>query len=127
MKEHDLQTEILKKFGALPWLRIWRQNTGVAVGMSVIAQARRLGVLPDHLPVTRYGTPGQPDIMGLIGPEGKFLGIECKSDKGKQTEEQKTWQNMIESLGGIYILARSIDDVSSVLMGEQNKFDNAQK
>ena len=115
MKEHDLQTEILKKYGALPWLRIWRQNTGVAVGMSVIAQARRLGVLPDHLPVTRYGTPGQPDIMGIIGPNGRFLGIECKSEKGKQSPEQMTWQRMIESLGGLYILAKSIEDVEEAL------------
>jgi hypothetical protein len=112
--EKDLQKEILRKYGALTWLRLWRNNTGVAVGMSIIAQYKRMGYIPDNIPVTRYGTPGAPDIMGII-KGGQFLGIEVKSLTGQQSEEQKAWQRMIESLGGIYILARKVEDVDNIL------------
>jgi hypothetical protein len=115
LSEKELQTAILKKYGALPGLRLWRQNTGAAVGMSVIAQARREGYLPANLPVTRYGSPGMPDIMGIIGPTGRFVGIECKSESGQQTQEQITWQKIITQLGGVYILARYICDVDFYL------------
>jgi hypothetical protein len=115
MKEKELQTAILKKYGALPGLRIWRNNTGLAVGLSILEQARRAGYLPPHLPATRYGSPGMPDICGLLSPGGRFLGIECKSDSGKQTGEQQLWEVWITRLGGLYILAYSMSQVDRYL------------
>lgn len=116
MLEKNLQKEIFKKYGALPWLRIWRNNTGSAVGLSLVMKAKRTGYFPDYLPVTKYGSPGCPDILGLIAPYGRFIGIETKAPTGKQTEEQKTWQKIITQLGGLYILAKSIEDVDKVLL-----------
>lgn len=54
---------------------------------------------------------GIPDIMVILSPHGQLLGIECKSDKGKQSPEQLEWQNRIESVGGVYIVARDLDDI----------------
>ncbi len=53
---------------------------------------------------------GLPDILGVL-PGGRFLGVECKIGKGKQSGTQVYMQGKIERAGGTYILARSIDDV----------------
>ena len=57
-----------------------------------------------------HGTKGVPDLIGVL-PGGKFLGVECKSDKGRQSDSQKEMQQRIEAAGGLYILARTIDDL----------------
>ena len=63
----------------------------------------------------RVGRPGQADIIGILSPEGTFLAIETKSATGPQRSKQKTYQNVVEKFGGIYILARSVDDVRARL------------
>lgn len=73
-----------------------------------------------HAPLVTYGTPGAADIQGILGeksdnPGGRFLAIEVKGAKGTQSDEQIAWQKMIVSQGGIYILAYSVQDVTSVL------------
>lgn len=57
----------------------------------------------------RFGDLGSPDIF--VVRKGQIYGIEVKREKGKQTEHQKNWQENFEKEGGIYILARSLDDV----------------
>jgi hypothetical protein len=111
--EKNLQNEIFKKYGSLPWLKIWRTNTGNAVGLSFIMAAKKLGYIPDNLPVTKYGVSGYPDITGII-KGGKFLAIEVKSLTGKQTTEQKLWEKIITQMGGVYILARKIEDLETI-------------
>ena len=59
-------------------------------------------------------TPGVPDIVGIL-PGGRFLGIEVKTAKGKLSDKQAYFKEMIEKNGGLYILARSIEDVDCVL------------
>ena len=96
MTEHALVQQILVEFGSRPDLRIWRSNSGAAVS--------RTGAM------VRFGVPGQADISGIqVG--GRRIEIECKTPTGQQSEAQKNWQRMIERFGGIYILARSTDDV----------------
>ena len=56
------------------------------------------------------------------------LTAETKSSTGKQTQEQRLWDRMIISLGGIYILARSIEDVDNVLLrGKSNQQSELQE
>jgi len=45
--------------------------------------------------------------------------IECKTAKGRQSPEQKSFQDHVESLGHRYILARSVDDVRERVGGEK--------
>lgn len=63
-----------------------------------------------------HGTKGVPDIIGVL-PGGRFLGVECKSAKGRQSPAQKEMQQRIESAGGLYVLARGIDDLEAALKG----------
>ncbi len=86
------------------WLHgcyVWRQNTGA---YKPVNSDRYI----------RFGIPGCADIIGVIGDgpmRGKFLAIECKSAKGKMSEHQIKFKEVIESKGGIYILAHSVDDL----------------
>lgn len=100
MTERDLVQSILVEFGARTDLRIWRQNTGCAIG--------RAGLI-------RFGLPGMADISGIQFGTGRRIEIECKTATGRQSDAQRKWQAMIENAGGIYILARSVDDVRRVL------------
>jgi hypothetical protein len=57
---------------------------------------------------------GLPDILGVT-PTGRFLAIEVKDIKGKQSLSQEVFQKHVEEHGGLYILARSVEDVQIVL------------
>lgn len=61
-----------------------------------------------------FGYPGSPDIIGIL-PDGKFLGVECKSATGKQSVKQIAFQKRIEEVGGVYVLARRVEDLSNVV------------
>lgn len=60
-----------------------------------------------------FGIPGQPDIFAII--QGRFVGIEVKTATGRQSKDQKNWQRNCERAGGLYIIARSVDDVEAAL------------
>ena len=95
MTEKQIQNSIIRELGTKPWLRIWRANVGVA------RINRR---------VVRFGIPGQADLTGILY-DGRKIEIEIKSATGRQTQDQKNFQAIIERFNGIYILARSINDV----------------
>ena len=59
----------------------------------------------------KFGLPGMGDISGIIN--GMAIEIEVKSEKGKQSEQQKNWQIAVERAGGIYILTNSVEDCIS--------------
>jgi hypothetical protein len=61
----------------------------------------------------KFGAVGSPDIICVI--KGQYVGIEVKSPNGKQTDNQKDFQNRLEMAGGRYILARSLEDVINAL------------
>jgi len=98
---NKLISEILLTFGSGPNLRIWKNDVGV--GRSLNGER-----------VLRWGLKGSADIIG-IGFGGKFVAIEVKTGKGKQSEYQKNFQNMIATQGGIYIVARSVQDVRDMI------------
>jgi len=95
MTEKEIQNAILRTFGTLPHLRLWRANVGVA----------RIGPR-----VVRFGIPGQADLTGIL-PDGRRLEIEVKSPTGRQSPDQQAFQRIIERFNGLYILARSVEDV----------------
>jgi hypothetical protein len=101
MTEAQTQFEILKAWGSHPRLRIWRQNVGAAM-----VNGR----------LVRFGQPGCPDILGVMSPSGRLIGVEVKSATGRQSPEQKRFEEMFRSKGAIYILARSLEDVDRVLI-----------
>lgn len=57
--------------------------------------------------------PGAPDIICCY--HGRFIGLEVKSEKGKQTDEQKLFQEKLEKVGGQYFVVRSLDEVRKLI------------
>ena len=101
MNEHVIQSRILLEIGSIPWLRVWRNNTGA--------------LLDRNGKLVKFGLQGSADILGIMKPQGRFLAIEVKTEKGRQSESQKRFQQMVEDMGGLYILARSPEDVTKAL------------
>src|SRR4051794_33690092 len=100
-EEKTLQLEILRQFATRPELRLWRANTGVAVPLGT-----------DH--VVRFGVRGQADLSGIVRG-GRRLEIEVKSPRGRRSPQQVKWGEMIARFGGIYIVARSVNEVHAAL------------
>jgi hypothetical protein len=98
VSESDLVASILLTFGARHDLKLWRANV-------LVAKDKTGRVL-------RAGVTGQADISGILAPSGRRVEVEVKTATGRQSPDQKRWQTMIEAHGGIYILARSTDDVA---------------
>lgn len=44
-------------------------------------------------------------------PGGRYVGIEVKSAKGVQSDEQRQHQGIIEAAGGVYLLVRSVEEL----------------
>lgn len=63
----------------------------------------------------KYGlcNPGGADLIGLYA--GRFLAVECKTVKGRQSPEQVRFQAAITAKGGVYALVRSEDDARELL------------
>lgn len=127
--EQVAQQKILLRFGALPDLRIWRQNTGQAwqpLTPAAREAFRRLReTMPGGFRPVMYGTKGAADIQGILAVSGRrdvtdeaigrFLAVEVKSERGRLSEDQERWGAMVKSQGGIYVVAKNEDDVGRAL------------
>lgn len=112
MREADLLRLILDWLAVQPDVFAWRNNTG-AIVREYRGQKRFM----------RFGKVGAPDIIAVAG--GMFYGIEVKGPKGEQSREQFYFQKMLESVGGRYILAHSLDDVVAALPVRQKRLELA--
>ena len=100
----------------LQWLR-WKLPNAIIhhspneFGMSgkmiarQIAKHKHLGMLV-----------GFPDLLVIFA--GRVIGIEVKSEKGRQSEAQKGVQKSFEDNQSEYYVARSIDDVARIFEGQ---------
>lgn len=61
----------------------------------------------------RTGKTGCPDF--IVCKDGKFIGLEVKTDEGEQSSEQKIAEASIMKCGGKYFVVRSVDEVRSIL------------
>ena len=111
--ETTIQQQIRLALGTRSDLRLFRNNTGT-------------------LPDPRTGRPvqfglakGSADLIGLrtvtITPDmvgqqvAVFTSIEVKTPTGRVSPDQTAWLNMIQSLGGIAGVARSVQDAKEIL------------
>jgi hypothetical protein len=100
-RESEVQAGILAYLGTRPDVWFWRQNTGgVRAGNRFI----------------RFGLPGAPDVVVIQAPTGRFVGIEVKREVGGSVSGvQREWGNSLTAFGGLYVVARSIEDVAEAL------------
>ena len=57
--------------------------------------------------------PGDPDIV--VCYKGRYIGLEAKTDTGRQSPIQKVREDEIRDAGGVYAIVRSVDDVREIL------------
>jgi hypothetical protein len=79
----------------------------------------------DGRPV-KVGTPGVSDCIGfrpititqdMVGQTvAQFIACEVKTPRGRATEQQKQFLNLVERAGGVAIMARSADDVAKIAL-----------
>lgn len=80
----------------------WRQNTAPAFDWKTNSFRR----MPKH------SLRGVPDI--IVVRDGQFIGLEVKSATGRQSEDQKYFEENVKKAGGAYHLVRSLDDVKKI-------------
>jgi hypothetical protein len=111
VEHQNLVHEIMLKLGALPYVRIWKQVNGLAVPWG---QSNTVNARPIH-----FGGPnGCADLSGIVNyaqAPGRRLEIEVKTGTARQSMEQKDFQAMIQKFGGIYFIAKSIDEACTKL------------
>lgn len=95
MKEADVQDRIRLALGSVPDLVLWRNNCGVAERAGRVI---RFGV----------GGKGGADLIGIY--RGKFLAVEIKSNTGRQSPDQKLFEQLVLRKQGVYVVLRSVED-----------------
>lgn len=107
---HKMQKEDEVQKQCLDYLTIrniyhWRQNSGCAkIGKRFIRFTTIIGI---------------SDILGIC-PDGRFLAIECKREKGGVVSTaQKLFLQNIKNNGGVAIVVHSLDDMVQQL--KENK------
>ena len=84
---------------------VWRNNTG--------ALKDPKGRL------VRFGLcVGSSDIIG-IAPDGVFVAVECKTDRGRVTDQQERFIANVRRQGGRAGVARSADEAVRIMNGTE--------
>jgi hypothetical protein len=96
MTEAQIEHQIRKVLGAKEDLVLWRNSTGK--------------MKHDKRFVTYGLCPGGADLIGILGPYGKFFALEIKTPRGKLSDKQLMFQKLIRSLGGFCDVARSVEE-----------------
>lgn len=99
MSETRLVKEIMLYLQQRRDLMCWRNNVG---GQQM---ANRF---------VKFGNKGHADIFGIM-KGGKFFCVEAKYGRNTQTAEQKLFQQQVQDMEAIYILAYGLEDVISEL------------
>lgn len=102
MKENDIQNQILDYLALQKGIYFYRSNnTGLYDATKKIFRKRRA-----------YCPNGIPDI--IVIKNGLFIGIEVKKKGSYLSPDQRIFQKNVEAAGGVYVLARSIDDLKGL-------------
>lgn len=123
--ESTLLRMILRKLGARPDVRLFRNQVGGAWHGSVVRQQGRTVTLANARPVRVGLAVGSSDLVGwatvTITPEmvgrrvAVFTAIEVKTPNVTATAEQETFIARVQEAGGIAGVARSPEDAAELL------------
>ena len=112
--ERDIQAAILLELSRGP-TRLLRVNAGVAWQGRVLQHNRDLLVL-ENPRALRLAAPGVSDLIGWT-EGGRFVAVEVKGPRGRITDEQAAFIELVRRSGGLAGVARSVDDARAILEG----------
>ena len=112
ISEHEIQQRIRLACGRGP-VRLWRNNSG-----ALVDQQGRL---------VRFGlAKGSSDLIGLrtleITPDlvgqriAQFVALEIKTARGVVSPEQRAFLQLVEQLGGLAAICRSVEAAEQALV-----------
>lgn len=102
-KAENAVTAELKQYLALKGAYVVR----VQSGMVHVAQPGAKRGYYMHL-----APKGTADLLGVY--KGRAIAVEAKTDDGKQSPEQRAFQQAWEKAGGKYVIARSVEDLEQL-------------
>ena len=114
--ERDIQSAILIALSHGP-TRLLRINAGVAWQGTVIERTPQRLVLARPYAI-RLAAPGVSDLIGWT-EGGRFVAIEVKAPRGRLTDEQAAFIELVRRSGGLAGVARSVDDARGILEGRE--------
>lgn len=118
--EKAVQNDILLDVSSWPDTMVYRNNTGMAwqgervklAPGSVFKVEPGMVILRNGRPI-KFGLEGSADIIG--SSKGKPLAIEVKKQvTGRQSEQQGRFETAWTKAGGLYILAKSVEDARTL-------------
>ena len=111
--ERDIQSTILVALSHGP-TRLLRINAGVAWQGTVIERTQHRLVLARPYAI-RLAAPGVSDLIGWT--HGRFVAVEVKGPRGRVTDEQAAFLELVRRSGGLAGVARSVDDARAIIEG----------
>lgn len=107
--EHLLQQQIIQY---LHMFNVFVFETDVMDGLKFLkTQQQRLAFIQHHKNMGYV--KGQPDLVAVFN--NKVVFIELKTQKGKQSKEQKEVEKEIKNRGVDYIVVRSLEDLQNYI------------
>ena len=116
MIERDIQAQILLALSHGP-TRLLRVNAGVAWQGTVIERTPQRLVLARPYAI-RLAAPGVSDLIGWT-EGGRFAAIEVKGPRGRVTDEQAAFLELVRRSGGLAGVARSVEDARAIIEGRE--------
>ena len=115
--EHRIQDEIrleLSKHGI-----VLRLNAGKAYGGERVWDSKRNQYILINLRPVSLCPKGTADVL-FVGEDGKVAFIECKDDKGRTSEAQEVFIEMMKRYGYRAGVARSVEDALKIIGVDPN-------
>ena len=112
--ERDTQTSILLELSHGP-TRLLRINAGVAWQGTVIERTEHRLVLARPYAI-RLAAPGVSDLIGWT-EGGRFVALEVKGPRGRITDEQAAFIELVRRSGGLAGVARSVEEAREIIAG----------
>ncbi len=113
-RENVIQARVRLELGADPDLVLWRNGVGFAEHYDEATHETRR---------QRFGLArGSSDLVGLVRiappirtPVGRFLALELKTERGRESPAQKQWASLVRSMGGVAEVVRSVEEARDVV------------
>lgn len=108
-----LVNAILLALGTIP---------GVVIGANPSGRAKYVGEngRAFFVPYGWPSTAGGPDILAVIAPIGRLVGLECKTGGATLTKEQRATHAALRAVGVVVHVTRSVDEARAALAAEMN-------
>lgn len=99
---------ILAELGALP---------GVVIGANASGRARYMNERTGEVAVVPYGwlSPGGPDLLAVVAPQGRLCAIECKTGSATTTKAQRVCHEALRAVGVAVHVVRSVEEARAAL------------